>query len=334
MLSQTLTTLPQTSVFNFRMVRGEEDYPALVEMINECNAADDVEQRYTLDDFTHEFNHLPNFDPQSDALLIEKGDKVVGVVPVFWRHLDERDWVTMLRFSFAPALRDPLVMAAALNWAEDHARSRYTGPVDAPRYFQMWCPSTASYKLRLAEENGYTVARYFYLMLYSPFENFTEAQLPTGVELRQAKPEHYRAIWEALVEAFRDHWGHAAQTEQDYERWVHSPHFDPSLWRVAWDVKANEVAGASVNTIFAEENELNGFKRGWIDTLGVRRPWRKHGIAAALIVDSLKAMRERGMTEGALGVDADNPTGALRLYQKIGFKVFKKSMAYRKICDL
>src|SRR3972149_11517323 len=126
MLSQTLTQLPTISRFNFRLVRGEEDYPALVEMINECNAADDVEQRYTLDDFTHELNHLPNFDPQSDTLLIEKGDKAVGVVPVFWRRLDDRDWVAMLRISLAPASRDPLVMAATLKWAEEHARSRYS----------------------------------------------------------------------------------------------------------------------------------------------------------------------------------------------------------------
>ncbi len=330
MLSQTLAQLPKISGFNLRLVRGEEDYPALAEMINECNAADDVEQRFTLEDFTHEFNHLPNFDPQSDALLVEKGDKVVGVAPVFWRQLDDRDWVAMLRLSFAPASRDPQVMAAALNWAEEHAHSRYTGPDGAPRYFQIWCPSTSPYKSQLAEDNGYTVARYFYLMLYSPLGNFPEAKLPEGVELRPVKPEHTRVIWDAMTEAFRDHWGHPAQAEEDYERWVHSPHLDPSLWRVAWDVKSNEVAGVSVNSIFPKENEQNGFKRGWIDTLGVRRPWRKRGVAGALIVDSLKGLRERGMTEGVLGVDAENPTGALRLYEKIGFKAFRKSMVYRK----
>ena len=178
MLSQTLTQLPKISGFKFRLARGEEDYPALTDIINECNAADDVEQRYTLDDLTHEFNHLPNFDPQSDMLIIEKSDKAVGVVPVFWRQLDERDWVAMLRFSFAPASRDPQLMAAVLRWAEEHAYSCYIGPADAPRYFQMFCPSTAIYKTQLAEDNGYAVVRYFYLMLYSPLGNFPEVKMP------------------------------------------------------------------------------------------------------------------------------------------------------------
>jgi len=190
--------------------------------------------------------------------------------------------------------------------------------------------STSPYKSQLAEENGYKIARYFYLMLYSPLGNFPEAKLPEGVELREAKPEHYRVIWEAMVEAFRDHWGHPAQTEQDYERWVHSPHHDPSLWRVAWDVESNEVVGVSINSIFAKENEQNGFKRGWVDTLGVRRPWRKRGVAGALIVDSLKGLRERSMTEGVLGVDAENPTGALRLYERLGFERYQTFAIYRK----
>jgi mycothiol synthase len=330
MLTQTFTQLPIVSGFNFRLARGEEDYPGLVEMINEGNAADDFEQRYTLEDFTHEFNHLPNFDARRDALVIEKGDKIVGVAPVLWRHLDERDWVAMLRLSLAPAARDPQVMAAALKWSEEHAQTRYPGPEGAPRYLQMFTPSTARYKSQLAEEHGYTVARYFYLMLYPSLENLPRLELPDDVELRPAQPEHYRAIWEAITEAFRDHWGHAAQTEQDFERWAHNPHLDPALCRVAWDTKSNEVAGASINTIFPKENEQNGFKRGWIDVLGVRRPWRKRGVASALIADSLKALRDRGMTEGVLGVDAENPTGALRLYEKIGFKMIKKSMAYRK----
>ena len=328
MLSQTLTTLPKISGFNFRLVRGEEDYPALVEMINASNAADDVEQCYTLEDFAHEFNHLPNFDPQSDALLIEKGDKVVGGIPVYWRQLDDGARAVFLRSSFAPRSRQINVMTAALKWAEDRARERCPISPDAPRYADMWCPSTAIYKTQLAEDNGYAVTRYFYLMLYSPLENFAEVKLPEGVELRETKPEHYHPIWDALVEAFRDHWGHTAKTEKDYEGWRSSPHFDPSLYRVAW--AKNEIVGASVNTIYKAENDKNGFKRGWIDTLGVRRPWRKRGVAGALIVDSLKALCDRGMTEGVLGVDAENPTGALRLYEKIGFKVFKKSMVYRK----
>jgi ribosomal protein S18 acetylase RimI-like enzyme len=61
----------------------------------------------------------------------------------------------------------------------------------------------------------------------------------------------------------------------------------------------------------------------------VRRPWRRRGIASALLADSLSALRDRGLAEAALGVDAENPR-ALALYEGLGFKTASEWITFRR----
>jgi mycothiol synthase len=79
-----------------------------------------------------------------------------------------------------------------------------------------------------------------------------------------------------------------------------------------------------------DENELYRRKRGYTENICVRRPWRKQGLAKALIARSLIALKERGMTEVGLGVDTENTSGALHLYESMGYRVAKRSTIYRK----
>jgi ribosomal protein S18 acetylase RimI-like enzyme len=85
-----------------------------------------------------------------------------------------------------------------------------------------------------------------------------------------------------------------------------------------------------MNFIYPAENKALGVRRGWLDHVSVRRPWRRRGLASALIADSLRALRDEGMTEAALGVDAENLSGALRVYESQGFRAVRTSVSYRK----
>jgi ribosomal protein S18 acetylase RimI-like enzyme len=109
---------------------------------------------------------------------------------------------------------------------------------------------------------------------------------------------------------------------------MEDPDTDISLWKVAWD--GDEVAGVSINTVYAEENERLGINVGWLDQVSVRRPWRRKGVGAAVIAESLRLLRERGLDEASLGVDAENPTGALALYEGLGFTRHRAFRVYRK----
>jgi ribosomal protein S18 acetylase RimI-like enzyme len=85
-----------------------------------------------------------------------------------------------------------------------------------------------------------------------------------------------------------------------------------------------------MNHIFAEENERLGIKVGWLEQVSVRRPWRRRGVGAAIIAASLRAFQDRGLDEASLGVDAENPTGALALYERLGFSRYRSFRVYRK----
>ena len=84
---------------------------------------------------------------------------------------------------------------------------------------------------------------------------------------------------------------------------------DLGLWFVAWD--GDEVAGA----MLAFETPVGGY----LDELFVRRPWRGRGLGRALLLEACVELRRRGQPIAYLGVDSENPTGAMRLYGSAGF---------------
>ncbi len=176
-----------------------------------------------------------------------------------------------------------------------------------------------------------SAVRYGYLMVRPDLENIPDFPLPEGLEVRPVRPEHYRAIWDANTEAFRDHWGFAEPTEADYQAWLNDPViFTPELWQIAWDTATDQVAGQVKGFINQAENERFNRRRGWCEFISVRRPWRKRGLARALIARTLQIFKERGMTESALGVDTQNLSGALRVYEACGFRPVQRSATYRK----
>ena len=159
-------------------------------------------------------------------------------------------------------------------------------------------------------------------------DDIPDAPLPDGIKIRPVRPEDHRAIFDAETEAFQDHWEATVRTDDDFRHWMEDPDTDPSLWQVAWD--GDEVAGVSINTVYTEENERVGINVGWLDQVSVRRPWRRKGVGAAVIAESLRVLRDRGIDEASLGVDAENPTGALALYERLGFTRHRAFRIYRK----
>jgi mycothiol synthase len=175
---------------------------------------------------------------------------------------------------------------------------------------------------------GYRAVRYDFEMARSLAEPVPDLPLPDGLAVRAVSPGQYRQLFDAMEEAFRDHWGWSAATGQDYLRWLNGPYFEPRLWQVGWD--GDEVAGMVLNFLDTESNAKYRQQRGWTEPICVRRPWRKRGLAKALIARSLRLWQAEGMTEAALHVDTQNPNGALELYESMGYRVIKQSTSYEK----
>jgi ribosomal protein S18 acetylase RimI-like enzyme len=153
-----------------------------------------------------------------------------------------------------------------------------------------------------------------------------EPVLPDGIEIRPYRhPEDEQRVYEATQEAFADHWEfHPVPIETWREFSVKTRNFEPGLWLVAWD--GDEVAGASLN--YPERGGDPGY--GWVGTLGVRRAWRRRGLGEALLRRSFKALHARGYRKVRLSVDAENPTGATRLYERAGMRVVRQSNTWER----
>lgn len=172
------------------------------------------------------------------------------------------------------------------------------------------------------EDEGYKLIRHHWMME----ANLTEAPkvipFPAGIELRPFdKDLQDRLVFEAEDEAFRDHWEHVPGNFNDWKlRKIEREEFDAALWHIAWD--GDQIAG------YAQTRYRNGI--GWVGNLGVRRPWRKRGLGEAVLLHSFNEFYKRGMNTIGLGVDASNPTGATRLYQKVGMQVAVEDVLYEK----
>jgi len=154
--------------------------------------------------------------------------------------------------------------------------------------------------------------------------------LPPGVEIRAIGPEHMHTVWEALKEMniglFENVDGD--WLDEKYPEWLANPTQNPRYWQVAWE--GDQLVGMVLARINEGENEKLHRKQGYTEHIYVRPAWRGKGLASALISHSLEALKEAGMTETELGVDAENESAAFRLYEHLGFKTFYVDFWFRK----
>lgn len=320
---------PDIPGLRLRRFGGEPDYEVMASIVQQSFDADGLDRFYTVDDARSFFEHPHNFDAHEDAMLIQVGSQVVGYLEVGWRQESKGNRIYQNEGYLLPAWRRKRIGTAMLGIAEERLRHIASGHPDAgSRFFRAWVDEKETGKLALLSSSGYVPERYFFEMARGTMDDLPEAPLPPSLEIRPAQPDHYRAVWEALDEAFRDHWGHSPHVEQHYQRWVKDRRFQPELWTIAWD--GDQVAGTILNYIDEEENRARNRKRGYTEDICVRHPWRRRGLARAMLVQSIRRLKDLGMTTAALGVDTDNPNGALRLYKSVGFKPVRKAMVYQK----
>ena len=315
-----------------RPYAGAADLPEIVRLTNADLAHDGIRERVTLEDFAAIFRHASDgFDAARDVLMAEIDGRAVGTVRVDW--IDTTDGLREHRSRGAvdPAYRrrgiGRRLLAAAGDIVAANAARHET---DRPAVVGMYVDELQVARGALARGDGYEPVRWFFEMERRGIDvdRPDVLSMPGGLEMRAATRDQARAIWEADHEAFQDHWGGWDTSDASFLRWVESPEFQPDLFLVAWE--GPQIAGAVLNVIYAEENRELGLRRGWLDSVFTRRAWRGRGLARALIGRSIHLLAERGMDTAALGVDADNLSGALGLYESCGFVVAERGAAWRK----
>ena len=330
MIEIALPDAPPVPGLRFRHYRGEDDLPAMLRVYTAVHEHDGLEEVATLDQFRLNYATLVNCDPARDIVIAEVDGEAVAYARVFWNDLVEGGRAYE-NFGFVdPEWRRRGIGGAMHRRNETRLREIAADHPDvAPKWFGSEGIDTDAGNVALLVGDAYTAARFFYDMVVPSLDGIVARPMPEGIELRPVTRDQYRTIWVAAGEAFRDHWGQAEWVEADWERFEADPdNADPRFWRVGWD--GDEVAGVVVTTVPAEENERFGRERVYVASVGVRRPWRRRGLARALLASSLVGARDAGFRSANLGVDTDSPTGATALYTSLGFAPEKTFTSYRK----
>jgi ribosomal protein S18 acetylase RimI-like enzyme len=130
-------------------------------------------------------------------------------------------------------------------------------------------------------------------------------------------------------ESFVDHWNYHPWTVEEAAHWEQDPNYQPELELIA-------VAPDGTYTAFCrccievENNTHHGEQKGWVQTLGTRRDCRRQGLGRAMLLHGLHQLQSAGMELAALGVDAENPNQAFKLYESMGFQKRHASFIYAK----
>ncbi|HUF06341.1 MAG TPA: GNAT family N-acetyltransferase [Candidatus Binatia bacterium] len=328
-----LREAPAIDGLRFRHYHGEDDLPGMLGVYTAAHEADGLEEVTTLDQMKLNYATLVNCDPSRDLVLAEVDGEVVAYARVFWSDLVEGGR-TYENFGFVhPAWRRRGIGGAMHRHNETRLREIAAGHAGvAPKIFGSEGVDADPGNTALLRGAGYDPARYFYDMVAPSLDAIEAPPMPEGIEARPVTREQYRAIWDASAEAFRDHWGQNESVEEDWERFIGDPdNADPRFWRIGWD--GDEIAGVVTTTVPAEENERYGRQRVYVSGVSVRRPWRRRGLARALLASSLVGAREARFTSASLGVDTDSPTGATALYESLGFAPEKTFIVWRKPMD-
>lgn len=323
-----LSTHPM-SPLNWRPLQ-YDDLPAVHALMLAVAAADDDDRVDTLADMQEQFDD-PWSDPAVDGRLGLTAD---GKLAAFARCFANPDPATEARVFLEgevhPAWRGRGLEAAVLDWLEARGAEKLSNrPAGQPRSLRSGAAAHQAERLALLEARGYRPLRYFYRMRRDLREPLPAVAQPAGLTLRAYTPDLAEPLFQAHNEAFADHWGFEPMASAEWQQFfIRSDSFRPEFTQILFD--GDQIAAYSFNRIHAADNARLGVNYAHIGSLGTRRPWRKRGLASFLLAESMRLFRAAGYTHVTLGVDAANPTGAVALYERLGFQTVRRFVQMEK----
>jgi mycothiol synthase len=229
-----------------------------------------------------------------------------------------------------PAFAETSVGDALLQWIDrraEHALSKAPADVPASIEHVYVYAQNRSAQQRL-EKFGYRHERTFYRMEIAFDAPPPEPQLPPGITIRPFRlGEEERAMYAAYEEAQADEWGHE---RLPFDKWRYyfievEENFDPAAWFIACE--GETIVGYAL----CRWERAGEPDRSTVRYLAVRQPWRKRGIALALLHAAFGGIYQHGKRGAGLGVDATSYTGADRLYVRAGMRRASETLRYTKV---
>ena len=316
--------------FGLRPFAGDSDYEAMSKVQYALRDAGQIESVLNASEIKNTLTHSPNFDISKDIMLAESDGAVIGFCRCFWE-LGARDTGIVLHLPLYTHPESPQIVDQALfDWGYKRLQDIYKAiPGNHAAELRTFALDKHTKRHILYEVNGLTPIRFYHDMRRDLLTDpIPERPLPTGISVRPALPADYRKIWDASVIASADERGSTVPAEEDFIRWQGETEFQPYLWQVGWF--GDQPVGMVTNFVNLAENEYFKRHRGYTESIWVLREFRKQGLASALITRSMTMFKAMNMHETALGVDSENPSGALGLYENLGYKTYSQAIEYSK----
>jgi mycothiol synthase len=315
------------SLFTACRYGGDSELSAIAELINTCRAADNLEHRTTVTRLREDFAD-PTLDVEHDLQLWrdDRGDLIAFAS--LWRQTPEPALIGGLHFVVHPQARGSGVESAILAWAE-HRLTTVGQGTSWPLVLHSWCRDTVKERRSLLLGWGFQPERFFLKLQRSLETPIPKATVPAGWQMRSVTARDAEPWVDLFNQTFIDHWNHHPTTVAEFRHWTSSSDYDANLDLVVVSPEGH-MAAFGYSEINPERNARLGLQEGHVCLLGTRRGYRRLGLARAVLTESLRRLQLLGMTTATIGVDAQNPNGAVKLYQSIGFEPDQRSTVFRK----
>lgn len=301
-----------------------DDLPAIAAFYREVENHDDNPERTSLSGL-EEFWDSPRSVPEHDTLAgFDVNGKVSATAWAGCNRVVTEKRLVYLGGAVRPSRRGEGIGRAVLQWqlAHGHEWDQQTRePGVGPLVMRLHVPTAQADVRDLAKHYGLETERYFF-ELSQPLAVRLPAPVPTvdGIRLVDWRPDRSAEVHAVLNTAFRDHWGHTDSTAEMWQEQLTSHSFRPQWSVLAVDELTDAVVGVAFNVAWEQDWDPQGYTEGCTDELAVLRSHRGRGIATALLLASMQHFAADGLDAAGLGVDAANPSGALRLYESLGYR--------------
>jgi len=324
---------PDVAGLRFRHLRQPDDFAGMAAANQRSRDAAGVEEVITEEVMVRDYAHFVNWDPFDDTVVVERDGAIVGYARVEWREVTDgsRSFTTIVVLD--PAQARLGIAAALFGWSEARliANARAIPPAERrPSVMRTYSYGVDAEVTTALEACGWTRTGHGYEMVRPTLDDIPDVPMPAGLVVRAIGLDaaSRRRVWDAATEAFADERNETEPTEEDWQNALSNPLEDPSLWVIAFD--GDEIAGGVEGRIDPAENAHHRRERGLIQGVWVRRPWRRRGLARALLARGLERLRDHAMTSAYLGVDGLNPNQAMSLYESLGFEISSTGYDWEK----
>ena len=296
----------------------DDDLEAIADLIEAAETVDQLGRGRTVAELRERFA-TPGFDPYKDVLVVQDSDqRIVGFAELQVEEGSEQS-LFYAGTTIHPDWREMDLEEPVLERLWQRAAERRRKVRSERNLFIAYCPAHHERVIAIFESFGLSVMRYSPHLVYQPLDNLPEPQFPSSVV---ARPYDWgrddASAMEAYNEAFVEDPEYVPVKEEEWLHWLKRPSVREAFSYVALDRGA--VVGFCISSISEERIRLLGRKDGYINILAVRPTHRRQGLGSALLLACLRALQAAGMESATIETDTDNPTEALRLYQKVGFR--------------